>query len=172
VTLARLHDNYEISREMPYGVRRKCVHGRRPSRCKDGCGGEDICPHGRQKNKCKEGCGVSKCCPHGKRHMKCKVLGCWGGMICPHGKESAHYCAACGGAGLCKHGRLNLCFEGCREALCIHQKDKDSCVNCKAAEARCLGGRRRWCKCTGCVEGGGGRAPRLGASGLPRAAAR
>ena len=81
--------------------KKRCEHGREPSRCKD-CGGSGLCEHGRPRSKCKD-CGGSGICEHGRMRSVCKD--CGGGGRCEHGRER-RFCKDCGGSGLCEqHGR-------------------------------------------------------------------
>ena len=89
-------------------VKGKCVHGRRPSRCKD-CGGSGICTHGRQRSQCRD-CGGGGICIHGKRRSRCKP--CGGKGICEHGRQNDQ-CKICGGTGICEHSRRRSNCKDC-----------------------------------------------------------
>jgi hypothetical protein len=78
--------------------RKRCDHGRRPSRCKD-CG-TGQCKHGREKNCCKD-CGTGYC-KHGRLKSQCKDCGTG---HCQHGRQK-NRCKDCG-TGHCQHGRVN-----------------------------------------------------------------
>lgn len=49
----------------------KCVHGKRPDKCKP-CGGTGLCKHSREKNKCIP-CGGADICIHKKHRYYCKI---------------------------------------------------------------------------------------------------
>ena len=65
----------------------KCIHGRRPDRCKE-CGGAGLCEHGRRRNECKE-CGGASICEHGRQRRLCKE--CGGADICEHERQRYTY---------------------------------------------------------------------------------
>lgn len=62
---------------------KKCVHGKRASRCAE-CGGSEICVHKRIRISCRE-CGGASICEHNRQRNRCKD--CGGSQICHHGKE-------------------------------------------------------------------------------------
>lgn len=92
--------------------KRKCLHNRRKTRCKE-CGGSEICPHDRQRAQCIE-CGGSGICLHNKRRTRCKE--CGGSEICPH-KRRRTQCKECGGSEICPHDTRRI---QCKECSPIH----------------------------------------------------
>ena len=82
-------------------VNRKCVHGKRKSRCSH-CGGTSLCCHGVRKYSCKP-CGGKGICVHGKQKSFC--LDCGGRGLCVHGKIK-HSCFPCGGKRKCPHNHV------------------------------------------------------------------
>ena len=126
--------------DKPKRVRKKCVHGKLKSRCKD-CKGSEICDHGRRKSICKA-CGGSGICEHGKRKSRCKE--CVGSEICDHGRRKSR-CKDCGGSEICEHGKQKSYCKDCGgSGLCEHGRTKRQCKDCFPLQK--LLNSNRWCK--------------------------
>lgn len=140
-----------------------CVHGKRKSRCKDGCGGSEICIHNVNKYSCKQ-CNPQLYCVHKKEKRRC--LECKGNEICKHEinkynckncsphlfcvhKKEKRKCKDCGGAEICTHKKnkndCKLCCD--QNKLCIHNKFE--CKTCNHGSKMCIH-RKRKSRCKLC----------------------
>ena len=62
----------------------KCVHGKPPSLCLKGYGGNSVCVHGSLTTVCLKGCGGNSVCVHGSLKSVC-LKGFGGNSVCVHG---------------------------------------------------------------------------------------
>ncbi len=101
-------------------TRKRCIHGRQKSHCKE-CGGSGICVHQRQKSKCKE-CGGSSICEHQRIRATCKE--CSGSSICEH-KRIRYQCKECGGGSICEHQRRRSTCKDCKPDVYVSINNAD-----------------------------------------------
>ncbi len=107
-------------------LKRKCIHNKIKSRCKE-CGGGTFCDHGKRKSNCKE-CGGGSICEHNK--IKTRCIDCKGGSICEHQKRR-NVCKECEGGSICEHKKRKYeCIECDGNSVCEHYKIKYKCVSC------------------------------------------
>ena len=108
-----------------------CVHGKRKSRCTEGCGGNQICSHNHIKYTCKQ-CKGSGLCPHERPPSECKE--CGGSRYCEHGKDK-RACATCDGSALCTHGVKKYSCKPCGgNGYCDHGRMKQRCRDCGGSQ--------------------------------------
>lgn len=109
-----------------------CKHGKRPAKCREGCGGAAYCEHGKQKSRCGLGsCNGTALCEHGRGKYNCTTCGTGAG-VCEHGRER-RLCRTCGGQCICSHNKVKYdCIDCAREQnICEHNKLHKYCTICK-----------------------------------------
>ena len=109
--------------------KRKCIHGKQRSDCKDPiCGGGGAyCQHQKRRSSCKE-CGGGQICEHNKIRSRCKE--CGGSQICKHNKIRS-CCKDCGGSQICEHDRIRSKCKDCGGSqICSHKRIRSSCKDC------------------------------------------